>query len=63
MVMPALPKTLGIEEICKGYFPHLLNNKNPINEDTGRPDAYFYQPAHMKPNAYYAFMDWYKNKK
>jgi len=46
-----------------GSFPHLLNTKNPINEDIGQPDAYFYQPADMKPKAYDAFMDWYKKQK
>jgi len=63
MPLSALPKTLGIEEICKGYFPHLLNTRNSINEDIDQPDAYFYQPADMKPKAYDAFMDWYKKTK
>jgi len=63
MPLSALPKTLGIEELCKGYFPHLLNTKNPADEEIERPDAFFYQPADMKPKAYTAFMDWYKKQK
>jgi len=63
MPLSALPKTLGIDELCKGYFPHLLNIQNPPDQETGRPDAFFYQPADMKPTAYRAFMDWYKDQK
>jgi len=63
MPLSALPKALGIEELCKGYFPHLLNTKNPIDGDVERPDAFFYQPADMKPKAYTAFMDWCNKQK
>jgi len=63
MPLSALPKALGIDEICKGYFPHLVNKFNTTEETTTHPDAYFYQPADMKPKAYTAFMDWYKQQK
>jgi len=63
MPLSALPKTLGIEELCKGHFPHLLNTNNLSDKDIERPDAFFYQPANMKPKAYTAFMDWYKEQK
>jgi len=63
MPLSALPKALGVEELCKGYFPHLLNTKNLSEETCEHPDAYFYQPADMKPKAYSAFMDWYKEQK
>jgi len=33
------------------------------DEETDQPDAYFYQPADMKPTAFKAFMDWYKHQK
>jgi len=63
MPLSALPKALGIDELCKGYFPHLLNTKTPTDENVQRPDAYFYQPADMKPKSYTAFMNWYNKQK
>lgn len=63
MPLSAIPKALGIEEICKGYFPHLLNTKNVSDTEMDWPDAYFYQPATMKPKAYTDFMDWYRDQK
>lgn len=62
MPLSALPKALGIEELCKGHFPHLLNTKEMPTEDMEWPDAYFFQPATMKPKSYADFMNWYKDQ-
>ena len=44
-----LPKMLGLEELTKGYFPHLFNRKeNQSVELIHLPDVYYYNPDAMK---------------
>lgn len=59
MSLSAMPKAFGIEDTCKGFFPHLFNtleNEKYIGE---WPDAFYYTPATMKSTDYETFMKWY----
>ena len=47
-----LPAMFGIEELAKGYFPHLYNTKkNKTKRLTKLPDMKFYNPDGMKNDA------------
>ena len=49
MRLANFPKTFGIEELAKGYFPHLFNRKE--NESYGGPipPSPYYNPNGMSP--------------
>ncbi|XP_033756182.1 uncharacterized protein LOC117338926 [Pecten maximus] len=64
MALAELPKAFGIEELAKGYFPHLFNRKE--NQEicmSHLPDKKYYHPDGMKPKRRKPFMEWYKNNK
>lgn len=51
------PKTFGMEELAKGFFPHLFNSKG--NEThIGR----YYHPNEMSPSDRKKFLEWYKRQ-
>ena len=43
----------------KGYFPHKFNNTENQNYVGPYPDAWFYDPASMKPAKRDKFYQWY----
>ena len=47
--LETFPKTFGLKELKKGYFPHLFNL--PANQDYIGPIPlkHYYDPDHMKP--------------
>lgn len=50
MALSKLPCAFGIQELAKGYFPHLYNT--PENQQVmlnHLPDASYYNPDGMKP--------------
>ena len=52
MKLANFPKTFGITELAKGYFPHLFNrteNQTYIGPIPPRPSAYYY-PDGMSPS-------------
>lgn len=57
--MACVTQTFGIEEIAKGYFPHMFSTSNNSSYNGTWPATYFYSPSSMKPHAYYKFMHWY----
>jgi len=59
MSLSAMPKAFGIEDACKGFFPHLFNIKENQTYKGNFPDAFTYSPATMKPSEYDKFMSWY----
>jgi len=63
MPLSALPKTFGLQEACKGYFPHLFNRKENWGYTGPIPDRYYYCPGDMKKDVRKAFDEWYKNQK
>ena len=55
-----LPKMFGIQELKKGYFPHLFNSKANRNAKLDKlPDVIFYSPDEMKETERDEFMAWY----
>ena len=64
MSLEKFPKSFGLKELCKGYFPHLMNtndNQNAILQ--GLPDMKYYNPDGMKPDKRREFMEWYNEHK
>ena len=62
MSLAKFPKTFGMDELCKGYFPHLFNKENwgyvgPV------PSEPYYVPNSMKPETRKAFCAWHKEQR
>ena len=62
MKLASLPKTFGIEELKKGYFPHFFNKKDNENYVGPLPPATYYNPDGMNPKDKEAFMAWHATK-
>ena len=62
MKLANFPKTFGIEELAKGYFPHLFNKKNE-NYVRLIPPTPYYNPNGMSPKDKETFMTWHASKK
>jgi len=63
MPLSALPKTFGLQEMCKGFFPHLFNRKENWNYRGVIPEKDNFCPSDMKQNSRQAFEEWYRNQK
>ncbi|CAL1296137.1 unnamed protein product [Larinioides sclopetarius] len=63
MALSRLPKTFGLEELTKGYFPHLFNR--PENQEyVGEyPDVSHYSPSTMSSAERERFLKWYEEKR
>jgi len=53
------PKIFGLNELKKGYFPHLFNLPHFWNYVGPMPDARYYEPDSMKPEKRDDFYTWY----
>jgi len=53
------PKTFGLTELKKGYFPHVFNTKENENYVGPIPDKKYYCYNQMKPEARKKFLEWY----
>ena len=62
MPLAAFPKTFGLTEMAKGYFPFWANTKTFQNYVGPYLPLKYYKPDSMKPEARQAFMTWYKQK-
>ena len=62
MSLSQFPKTFGMSELCKGYFPHLFNKEENQNYVGPIPDVDHYSPNTMKPEAREAFLAWHKDQ-
>ena len=63
MKLANFPKTFGIEELAKGYFPHLFNKKENESCVGPIPPAPYYNPNGMNPKDRETFMAWHTTKK
>ena len=67
MVLSQLPKSFGLKELKKGYFPHLY--KTPEHEQDfdkvfcNLPDIHFYDANNMRDCARAKLMEWYQKNK
>ena len=66
MALCQLPKSFGLKELKKGYFPHLYNtSKHERDFDKVLlylPDIHFYNVNNMRDGTRAKFMEWYENK-
>ena len=62
MALAALPKTFGVPELCKGYFPHLFNKEENQSYVGPIPPVHYYHPNGMKPKVREEFLAWHKEK-
>ena len=63
MRLAKFPKTFGIEELEKGYFPHLFNKKENENYVGLIPPTPYYSPNGMSAKDREAFLAWHASKK
>ena len=63
MPLAQFPKTFGMSELCKGYFPHMFNKEENQNYVGAIPDVDYYSPDTMKPKDREAFLVWYKEQR
>ena len=63
MPLAQFPKTFGMSELCKGYFPHLFNKEENQNYVGPIPPEADYSPNTMKPEVREAFLVWHKEQR
>ena len=64
MSLAALPKSFGLTELKKGYFPHLYNTPEHWNEILPEhPPIQYYDPDSMLPEKKKEFEKWYEDHK
>ena len=56
------PKTFGLTEIKKGYFPHFYNTPENQNYVGPIPDVKYYGPDQMMPDVRNKFLKWYQDR-
>ena len=61
--LSSFPKTFGLTEMKKGYFPYLFNTRVNENYVGPWPSLETYNPEHMKPDQRKAFLSWYDEQK
>ena len=62
MALKDFPKTFGITELKKGYFPHFFNKKCNENYIGPMPSNKHYGPNSMSTKDRAVFMEWYKSQ-
>jgi hypothetical protein len=60
--LATFPKTFGLKELKKGYFPHLFNTKENENYMGPLPNKKYYCYDTMKSAARKEFLEWYVGK-
>lgn len=64
MGLAKLPKSFGLSELRKGFFPHLYNRKENQNKvDSCHPPLEMYSPDTMSGEGRKAFLAWYEKNK
>ena len=59
MPLSKFPKTFGLTELAKGYFPHFFNTEANQHYVGPLPETKYDDPDSMKPDAPEAFYKWY----
>ena len=57
-----LPKIFGLEELHKGYFPHLFSTPENQEYSGEVPAISYYDPDGMKPDRKNAFEEWWRKQ-
>jgi hypothetical protein len=61
MKLAAFPKTFGLTELQKGYFPHFFNRAENQDYVCPLPDSKFYDPDGMSTDDREKFYTWYND--
>ena len=62
MPLSAFPKTFGLKEMAKGWFPFYANTHEYQHYKGGYLPVHFYRPDSMKPAQREAFLSWYNER-
>lgn len=57
-----LPILFGLNELAKGFFPHLFSTPDHQDYIGDMPDIKYYDPDGMKPDRRVEFLAWYENE-
>ena len=60
--LSSFPKTFGLKELKKGYFPHFFNKPNNQNYIGPIPNKKYYNYDQMSISNRKAFLEWYNDK-
>ena len=63
MPLSAFPKTFGLTELCKGYFPHKFNHPDHQNYVGPIPALDYYIPETMSPEGKQALETWHQEQR
>jgi hypothetical protein len=63
MKLANFPKTFGLTELAKGYFPHLFNKKENEHYIGPLPQSPYYHPDGMSPDEKEKFLKWHQELK
>jgi hypothetical protein len=63
MRLSDFPKTFGLNELAKGYFPHLFNKRENQNYIGPLPPSPYYYPDGMSSTEREKFMEWHNGLK
>ena len=63
MRLADFPKTFGLDELAKGYFPHLFNRKENQNYVGPLQPSPYYHPNGMSPAEKEMFLRWHRELK
>jgi hypothetical protein len=61
--LATFPKTFGLTEMKKGFFPYLFNIAENQNYIGSIPDKHFFNPSNMSVEKYNEFNKWYETQK
>ena len=59
MALARFPETFDRNELRKGYFPHMFNKDDKQDYVGPIPEAHYYLPNTMKPEARQEFLQWH----
>lgn len=62
MFLASFPKTFGLKEEAKGFFPHFFNIPTLQQYVGAMPDQHYYDPDGMKPERRSEFERWYQEQ-
>ena len=63
MKLAKIPEAFGLQELCKGYFPHLFNTKAHQNYVGPYPDLQYYGYQFLSTEERKKLEDWHATKK
>ena len=63
MPLKKFPKSFGVNELKKGYFPHLFNTIGNQDYIGKMPDKNYFDPDGMLPSERADFLKWYEENK